>query len=199
MQPVNSATVARRRPMAGRNSGSGPSLRRGGGSMSTIRRSGAGQQPRQPRRLQQPQQAQFAGRCGPAAAPGEVCSGRETGRTGCSGETSRRRRGSPPSAIHRHAERLDQLAVLHAGGARRFARPAIEAQLQVPPHAVVQLQLAVGHAAHQIDAPARAVVLVARLDVRRARRRAQPAVDAVEQQLVVERSAGIGCARFRVG
>ena len=41
-QPVNSATVARRRPIAGRNSGSGPSFRRGGGSISTIRRNCAG-------------------------------------------------------------------------------------------------------------------------------------------------------------
>ena len=57
---------------------------------------------------------------------------------------------------------------------------------------VVQLELSVGDTAHQINATARAFVFVARLDVRRACRRAQPAMHAVEQQLVVERGAGIG-------
>ena len=42
MQPVNSATVARRRPIAGKNSGNGPSFRRGGGNISTIRRNCTG-------------------------------------------------------------------------------------------------------------------------------------------------------------
>ena len=35
-------------------------------------------------------------------------------------------------ARHVHAERLDQLAVLHAGRAGRLARPAVEAQVEVP-------------------------------------------------------------------
>ena len=63
--------------------------------------------------------------------------------------------------VHRHAERLDELAVLHAGRAGRFAGAAIEAQVEMAANAVVQLQLAVGDAAHEVDAAARAVVLVA--------------------------------------
>ena len=96
------------------------------------------------------------------------------------------------SGVHRHAERLDELAVLHAGRAGGFAGAAIEAQLQMAANAVVELQLAVGDPAHQVDAAARAVVLVAQLDVRRARGGTQAAVDAVQKQLVVERGAGIG-------
>ena len=75
-------------------------------------------------------------------------------------------------------------AVSHARQSRQSSRCRA--------NAVVQLQPAVGDGPHQVDAAARAVVLVARLDVRRARGRAQAAVDAVEQQLVVERGAGIG-------
>ena len=62
----------------------------------------------------------------------------------------------------------------------------------MPPHVVAQLQPAVADRPHQIDAAAGAVVLVARFDVRRARGRAQAAVDAVEKQLVVDRRAGAG-------
>ena len=47
-------------------------------------------------------------------------------------------------------------------------------------------QPAVGHRAHQVDAPARAVVLVARLDVGRAARGAEAAVDAVLEEPVVD-------------
>ena len=55
---------------------------------------------------------------------------------------------------------------------------------------VDQRQPAVGHRPHQIDAAARAVVLVAQFEIRRAGRRTQPAVDAVEKQLVVDPRAG---------
>ena len=92
---------------------------------------------------------------------------------------------------HRDAERLDQLAVLHAGGAGRFAGTAVEAQLEVALDARRELEPTVGHGPHQIDAAARAVVLVAGLDVRRTGRRAQTAMDAVEQQVVVEDCAGV--------
>ena len=47
-------------------------------------------------------------------------------------------------------------------------------------------QPAVGHGPHQVDPPARAVVLVARLDVRRAARRAEPAVDAFLEMAVLD-------------
>ncbi len=93
--------------------------------------------------------------------------------------------------LHRHAERLDQLAVLHARGTGRLAGAAVEAQLQVPAHFAGQLQAAIGHRAHQIDAAARAVVLVPQLHIRRAAGRAQAAVDAIEKQLVVDARARV--------
>ena len=153
----------------------------------------AGKQPRQPRGLQQFHQAGPLGDAGPGSKRAA-----QLARIGKQAEQNVAVKPIvalsrwPVGRVHRHAEWLDELAVLHAGGARRFARAAIEAQLEMPAHAVVELELAIGHAAHEIDAAARALVLVARFDVRRTRGRAQAAVDAVEQQLVVERSAGIG-------
>ncbi len=97
-----------------------------------------------------------------------------------------------PDLLHRHAEGLDQLAILHARWAGRFAAAAIQAQLQMPPHIVRQRQPAVGHAAHQIDSPARAVVFVAGLQIRGTRRSAKPAMDAI-QKPADSRSPRRGC------
>ena len=96
---------------------------------------------------------------------------------------------------HRDAKRLDQLAVLHAGGTGGFAGAAIEAELEMPLDARRELQPPVGDGPHQVDAAARTIVLVASFDVRRAGRRAEAAVDAVEQQVVVEDCAGVGLRR----
>src|SRR5437868_2887008 len=84
------------------------------------------------------------------------------------------------SRIHRDTEWLDEFAVLYAGGARRFAGAAIEAQFEVMANAIVQLQFAVGNAAHKVNTAARAFVLVARFHVRRTCRRTEAAVYAVE-------------------
>ena len=62
----------------------------------------------------------------------------------------------------------------------------------MPAHTIIKLQLAIRYAPHEINPPARTLILVARFDIRRTCRRTQPAVDAVQQQLIVERSAGIG-------
>ena len=93
--------------------------------------------------------------------------------------------------FHRHAERLDQFAVLHARRAGRLARAAVEAELQMSAHMIVQRQPAIGDRPHQIDPSPRTVVLVAGFDVRRARRRAKPAMDAIQEQTVVDARAGI--------
>src|SRR6185369_5961753 len=53
---------------------------------------------------------------------------------------------------HVDAERLDQLAVLHARGARRFAGPAIEAQLEMADDFVVERNATVGDGAHEVNA-----------------------------------------------
>ena len=99
--------------------------------------------------------------------------------------------------LHRQAERLDQPAVVHARGAGRLARPAVEAQLQMPLERPVGFEPAVGHQPHQVDPAARAVVLVAQFGVRRARRRTQAAVDAVEKQVVVDGAARAATVRLR--
>src|SRR5207249_5138567 len=66
-----------------------------------------------------------------------------------------------------------------------FASPAIQAQVQMAPYLGVQIQPSIGDGAHQIDAAPRAVRFVAQLEVGRASRRAQPAMDTIEKQLVI--------------
>ena len=87
---------------------------------------------------------------------------------------------------HRDLERLDDLAVLHAGGAGRLAGPAVEAEVEVLADPLGHGEAAVGDAAHQVNAAARAVVLVAGLDVGRAGGRAEAAMDAVLEEAVVD-------------
>ena len=94
------------------------------------------------------------------------------------------------------AERLDQAAVFHARGASRFARPAIETHVEMPPHAVGEPAAAIGHHSHQLDAAARAVVLIAKLGERRATRRTQPAVNASQEQIVIDSRGRVGGIRF---
>ena len=59
-------------------------------------------------------------------------------------------------------------------------------------HRRVKLDAPIGDGAHQIDAPARAVVFVAQLDVSRARGRTQAAMDAVEKQFVIDAGVVLG-------
>ena len=88
--------------------------------------------------------------------------------------------------IHEHAERLDELAVLHAGRARGLARPAVQAQIEVLLHVVVEWQRAVDDLPHEVDAAARANRPRSGLDVGGATRGAEPAVDAIEHEFVVD-------------
>ena len=93
---------------------------------------------------------------------------RETSRTESNDGTSRSSStGSSPTCFHRHAKRLNQLAVLHPGWAGRFARAAIEAEFQVPANIVRQLEPTIRDAAHQINPPAGAVILVPQFNIRR--------------------------------
>lgn len=97
-------------------------------------------------------------------------------------------------------ERFDQPAILHARRAGRFAAPAVEAEIQMSADLVGQFQPAVGDRPHQIDSPARAVVFVAGLQIRRARGGAQTAVDAVQEPFVVDRLPQVvGVARRLIG
>ena len=73
-------------------------------------------------------------------------------------------------------------------GQARLAGAAVEAEVQVIADLGAHRQPAVGHGAHQVDPAARAIVLVASLDVGRAARRAEAAVDAVLVEAVVDLS-----------
>src|SRR5262249_44040822 len=82
-------------------------------------------------------------------------------------------------------------AVLYAGRAGRLAGPAVEAQVEVAADVGVQVELAVGDGAHQVNAAARAVGLVAQLDVGGTGGGAEAAVDAGEEQRVVDAVAAL--------
>lgn len=69
-------------------------------------------------------------------------------------------------ALHFDAERLDQPAVLDAGRTGGFTAAAVETQVEMPCDRTAQGNAAVGDGAHQVDAAARAVVFVARFEVR---------------------------------
>src|SRR6185295_11913410 len=53
-------------------------------------------------------------------------------------------------------------------------------------HLAVQFDPAVSHRPHQVNAPARTVILIAQFDISRAGRGAQSAMDAVEKQLIID-------------
>ena len=84
--------------------------------------------------------------------------------------------------LDRLAGRLDQLLVLDPRGAGRDAGHAAEALVEVPDHGRVERDRAVEVRLHQLDPAARGVHLLAPEQVRRARRQAEAAVDAVARQ-----------------
>ena len=68
----------------------------------------------------------------------------------------------------------------------------------MPLHAIGQPAAAVGHHPHQLDAAAGPVVLVAKLAERRATRRTQSAMNAMQEQIVIDargRVDGVRCGR----
>jgi len=73
---------------------------------------------------------------------------------------------------------VDEVRVVHARRAGRH-----EAAVDVPRHLLRRVPIALQHLLHQVDAAARAVQFVAQQHVGRARRRAEPAMDAVAQDL----------------
>ena len=183
-QPTKNATRARLRPTAGRNFGSRGPGRAGGGSSGASRPNRPGRSFSSPSRSIAGHDAQPLQHPHGAKHVPQAVGVREQVQEDPAAE-------EVPAFFHagvfgfdRLAERFDQPAVLHAGRTDRFARPAVEAQFEVPLHAVGQLGAAVGDQADELDPAAGTVVLVARLQVRGARRRAQPAMDAAEQLVV---------------
>ena len=94
--------------------------------------------------------------------------------------------------FHVFAERFDEFAVLHAGRAGGLAGPAVQAKIEVALHGVVEFEDAVDHLAHEVNAAARGIGFVSRFHVSRARRGAQPAVDAIEDEFVIDVRFGRG-------
>src|SRR5262249_56088507 len=78
---------------------------------------------------------------------------------------------------------VEEGAVLEAGGTRGLAGAAGEAAIEVQPRPVGHW-LALQRLLHEVDAPARAVVLVAEQQVGRAGRGAEAAVHALPQDRV---------------
>ena len=94
--------------------------------------------------------------------------------------------GGRRGALDRDLEGLDDLAVLHARRAGGFACAAVETEVQVMADLLAQTEAAVGDGAHQVDASARAVVLIRGFDIRRAARGAEAAVNAVLKEAVLD-------------
>jgi hypothetical protein len=83
--------------------------------------------------------------------------------------------------LHAHkfcAGGFEKLAILHTGRTRRFTRATSKAAIDVLfKRARLKREALLLYRAHQIDAPARTVVLIARRDVRRAGFETKPAVN----------------------
>ena len=91
-------------------------------------------------------------------------------------------------ALHLRARLEDELVVLDAGRAGGDARHAAEAAVEVRAHLRRGLAALLVADAHEHDAPARRVHLVLEDRVARARGQAEPAVDAVRDQVGIGRA-----------
>src|SRR5262245_9809181 len=84
------------------------------------------------------------------------------------------------------AKWFDELAVLHAGGTGGFTGPAIQAQIEVTAHLTIELKPAIGHGAHQVNSSARTVVFIAQLHIGGTSRGAQPTMNAIQEQFIID-------------
>ena len=82
------------------------------------------------------------------------------------------------------------LAEMNARRTDGFASAAIEASEHVLAECVGDPRAALIQGAHQVDAAARRIHLAAEHAISRARRQAQPAVDAIEVKLILRRCGG---------
>lgn len=94
--------------------------------------------------------------------------------------------GSRGPGLHRDSKRLDQPSIAHPGWARGFAGAAVETQLEVPGDFRRQIQPAVGHRAHEVNAAARTIRFRPEFQIRGARGGAKAAMDAVEEIIVLD-------------
>jgi hypothetical protein len=99
--------------------------------------------------------------------------------------------------LHLGARGLDELPELHPGRTRRLARAAVEALVDVLVELRADRDAALVRGLHQPDPAARVVHLHAEHDVGRARREAQPAMDALTDEAPVRRVGAGDVARER--
>ena len=102
----------------------------------------------------------------------------------------------PPAPLHLAPRDLEQRSELHAGRTRRLARPAAETEIEMTRVGRRRLQPALRHRAHQVQAAARRVHLLAEDAIGGALRQADAAVHARAEH---GRRRGIGEAGDGVG
>ena len=177
-QPVTSATRLRRgaRVPVAPLRGLGALARRRGAS-SSIARSGAGRRRANGRASAAPPtpRARAAGTAVPPRARAQPPL----------------RERPPVRLLDVHARVVDQVLVMDAGRARRHAREAAQAAVDVLHDGARRGPVVLEHVLDQIDAAARAVELVAEQHVSRARRRAEAAVHALAQDRLAGGDGGV--------
>ena len=83
------------------------------------------------------------------------------------------------------AARLEQLAVVNACGTRLFTRAATETPIDMPGERRRRiLEPPLRDRAHEINPPARRIILIPRHDIRRTRLQTQPTMNTREQLLL---------------
>ena len=87
---------------------------------------------------------------------------------------------------------LHHLAEVNTGRAHRFTRAAVETSEHVFAERIGYLRATFIERAHEIDASTRGIHLAAEHTVRRTRRQAKAAVNAVEVKLILRRCGGQG-------
>ena len=182
-QPVRKPTRPRRAPCAGTTRG-GRWGSGSAGSMRSMRASGGASASSRLARTRALHAAALVGaqraeQRGQPARAGDHAAQREA----LEGPAEPAARAAP---VDLRAHALDQVAVAHARRTGRLAGAAGEAEAHLADHELVERDLLLRHAAHQVDPSARRAGLAAGLLVRRAVRQAQAAVHTVQCRRVVE-------------
>ena len=89
--------------------------------------------------------------------------------------------------MHLNSKRFNQSTVLNTARTSRFATATVQTQIQMMPHFVGQIEPSIDHGSHQINASSRAVIFIARFDIRWTRRRTKAAVHAVQKSIIRNR------------
>src|ERR1051325_1091704 len=86
---------------------------------------------------------------------------------------------------------LQQIAILHPAGTDGFTRSAAKAQIDMTHGGIAEDQAAFLNGAHEIDPPARRVILVAGFQIGWTGAEAQPAMNASERFAFIQETVGL--------